>query len=85
MSSYSRPPLWVTAVIIIAMLPIFQYPWLLSRLTDTDNTIRTLLWAYPIYVVLSGALAWVSYSTRPAVSWILIALMLLSHISMFLL
>lgn len=67
------------------MLPVFQFPELLASCPPGMEGIRTLLWIYPFYVVLTGWLAYICYPTRRTISWILLILMLLSHLSMFLL
>lgn len=75
-------PRWAIAVIIIALLPVIQFPMLLIT-CKAIGMIKTLLWFYPFYCLVAAFLAYVSYGQRRAVSWILIALMLLSHIAMW--
>jgi len=48
-----------------------------------DATVRALIWLYPIYVVLSGLLAWQCYGRRTVMSWIILVLMLLTHASFY--
>lgn len=80
-----RTPAWMTVVIIVMMLPLFLLPSLLSAAPSGDDTVTTILWCYPFYVMLSGWLAWICYPSRPVMSWILLALMLLSHIAVWIL
>lgn len=74
----------MTAVIIVAALPVFSLPALLSAAPDAPaDIVRTLLYGYPIYVLTASWLAYASYSERPYISWILVALTILSHIAMW--
>lgn len=82
---YGTAPRWVAVVIIILMLPVFAFPALLSALPPDDSSIRTIAWCYPFYVLLSGYLAWQCYPQRPAMSWILLVLMVMSHAAMWIL
>lgn len=79
-----RTPRWFLAVVIILLLPLFQFPYLLS-ICPQESPARTFLWIYPFYALLSGYLAYVCYPTRRAMAWILLAILLLSHISLWLL
>lgn len=73
-----RVPMWVTLLIIFLSLPVFAFPKMLAN-CPADPGRRTLLWIFPFYVVLSAVLAWISYATRPYVTWILMLLMVLSE------
>lgn len=77
-------PRWMTVVIVIALLPVFQFPFLLAS-CPASSTVRALLWIYPFYCLVAAFLAYQSYPQRPAVAWILVALMVLSHIAMWIL
>ena len=78
-----KTPVWMTVVIIVIMLPVFSFPSLLSALPDGDSGMKTIVWCYPFYVLLSGWLAWQCYPSRPEVSRILIVLMVMSHVAMW--
>lgn len=78
-----RAPLWVDAVIVVCMLPVFSLPWLLANCPAGDDGALNLLRIYPLYVVASGWLAWISWSSRPYMTWILLVVMLLSHLAAF--
>ena len=84
-SRYGRTPAWMVIVIIVMMLPVFQMPMLLSACPPDLGGIRTLIWGYPFYVLLTGWLSYVSYPSRPAISWILLVIMLMSHAAIYLL
>ena len=79
-----RVPVWMLIVIIVCMLPALAFPSLLY-LTATDSPARTLAWFYPFYVLASGISAYICYSERREISWILLVLMILSHLAMWLL
>lgn len=79
-----KTPVWFTAIIVVCMLPALAFPSLLSRISPTAPAIiKTLVWGYPFYVMLTGWLARQSYTVRPTLAWILLALMTLSHIAIW--
>ena len=73
-----RAPAWFTAVCIAAALPVLAFPTLLG-MASGEHSLIIKLW--PVYAIASSWLAWASYPQRPALSWILIILTLLSHAS----
>lgn len=75
-------PKWVTFLIIIFTFPIFTLPSLLAQCEQGAEATQTLVWIYPFYMLLSGYLAWRAYPGRPYLTWILLALMILSSIAM---
>lgn len=77
-SAKQRPPLWMTVLIILFLLPAFSFPVLVANLPAGEETVKTFVWIYPFYMLLSAWLAWSAYQTRPYVSWILLLLMALS-------
>ncbi|MDE6240085.1 MAG: hypothetical protein K2M54_08910 [Muribaculaceae bacterium] len=79
-----KTPAWVTVVIIICMLPVLAFPTLLS-MTGADTPARLFVWFYPFYVIASGVCAWICWPQRRDVMWILLALMVLSHLAMWML
>lgn len=80
-----RVPLWVSLVIILVMLPVFSLPQLLASCPAADDGRRTLLWLYPGYVVVAAWLAWICWPTRSYMTWILLVLMILSHVAAWML
>ena len=77
-------PLWVKIVIIACCLPVLTFPWLLS-LCPEESSAETFLWIYPLYVLVSGYLAWRCWADRPVLTWVLLAVMLLTHAAIWLL
>ncbi len=77
-------PRWFAVVVILVLLPVFQFPVLLANSPDV-TAVRAMVWIYPIYVVVAAYLAWRSYAERPVLSWILLVLMVMSHVAMWLL
>lgn len=73
---YLRTPLWMTALIVIVALPVFSFP---VYLQICPSDVKALVWVYPVYVLAGAWLAWLCYPQRRALSWILVALMALSH------
>ncbi|MBD5321328.1 MAG: hypothetical protein K2G27_05090 [Duncaniella sp.] len=74
-------PKWVTFLIIIFTLPVFTLPSLLAQCQPDAQATRTLVWIYPFYMLLSAYLAWRAYVQRPYVTWMLLAIMILSSIA----
>ena len=70
---------WMTAIIILCMLPAAAYPVMVSLLQNPNPIVRGLLWFYPAYVLISGFLAWQCYGRRTVMTWIVLVLLLLSH------
>ena len=73
-----RTPIWMTVIILIFLLPVFAFPLLLANIPGGDEAVKTFVWIYPFYMLLSAWLAWSAYPRRPYVSWILLILMALS-------
>ena len=78
-----RVPLWMTAVIILCALPGIGFPFLGELLASGDLTIKGLTWFYPAYTLVSALLAWQCYGRRTLLCWIILALMVLSHLCFF--
>ena len=74
-----RVPLWMWLVIILCMLPGVAYPLVAPLFIAPNPVVRTLAWFYPLYVLLSGVLAWQCYGRRTVMCWIILVLLLLSH------
>ncbi len=62
-----RPPLWMTMLIIVFLLPAFSFPVLVANLPAGEETVKTFVWIYPFYMLLSAWLAWSAYQTSAAV------------------
>ncbi len=87
---YSRKvPAWVKVLMLITALPVFAWPWLMSRATEifTDSGMdNSLPWTFvmllPLYVVVSTWISYRVYTTRREVSWILQGLQILVYVTM---
>lgn len=77
-------PWWVTVIIILLMLPATDFPVLLNNCPVDNPTARTLVWCYPFYVLLTGALSWLTWPERPYLTWILLVIMALTDVAMWL-
>lgn len=74
----------MTVMIIAVVLPTaFMLPWLLSE--SGQNTPGLFMVFYPVYELASAWLAWLSYGRRTEMTWILLALMILTHPAMYML
>lgn len=85
--NYSRKvPGWFKVLILIMALPVFAWPWLMSRATEVfteSGTDNSLPWAFvmslPLYVVVSTWISYRVYASRPEVSWVLQVVQLLVY------
>lgn len=78
----NKTPVWMTVLIVIVALPALATPFLINNLpADAAETVRMLTGIYPFYMLLSGWLAWKAYPQRSYVSWVLVAVMLLSTLA----
>lgn len=75
-------PAWMKALIVVLSLPVLAFPMLLAG-DASEGLPRLLVWLYPAYVLGSAVCAWICYGRRPEVTWILLGLMVLSHVSIF--
>lgn len=80
-----RAPWWVTALIILLVLPAGQTPVLLDNAPAGVPFVRTLIWIYPFYVFVAAYLAYLCWNRRRVMSWILMALLVLTHCAMWML
>lgn len=78
----NRPPRWFTLVVILCVLPLVGFPSLLSQCPE-DSPLTAFVWFYPLYVLAAGICAWMCYATRRELAWILLALLLLTHIALW--
>ncbi|MCC8114805.1 MAG: hypothetical protein LIP03_12620 [Bacteroidales bacterium] len=73
-------PWWMTVLILVLMSPVLAFPSMISSAgTPVPDA---LLWLYPAYVLASGICAWMCFPQRPAITWIILALLLLSNAGM---
>jgi hypothetical protein len=80
-----RPlPWWMKTLVIAAMLPLVLLPQLIAACPPSAPEM-TFLRFYPVYVLAAGICAWLSYGRRPEVTWIILALLILTHAAMWLL
>ena len=80
-----KVPWWIIALIILFVLPAAQFPVLLANCPAEPAIVRTLVWIYPFYVVVAAYLAYLCYPARRIITWILLALMVLTHVCVWLL
>ena len=73
-----KVPGWFKVLLLVTALPVFAWPWLMSRATEvfTENDMAdsmpwTLVMLLPLYVVLSTWISYRVYASRPEISWIL--------------
>jgi len=73
--SFIPPPRWFTALavgnvvgsFVVLILVLAFYP------TQTDSTLNLLLLGLPAYSAIMGLLAYLGYSERPEIAWVLMS------------
>ena len=79
-------PLWAKLLIIISALPVVSLPMIINQCSAARyEEIKMFLMIYPLYVLASAVMAWISYRQRREVSLILNVVMLLTHAAMWML
>lgn len=78
----SQTPWWFTALLAVLALPLCAT---LYFATSVPEDVRWLAWLFPAYLVLSAVCAHICYADRPALAWIIAALMALCDAGMWLL
>lgn len=88
MSDYGAPeqpmPLWAKILVVVCALPVADLPWLWAGNPETD-TARLLLRLYPVFVPLAAVCAWLAWRRSRELTFILLAVLVLSHVAMWLL
>ena len=77
-NSRLRPPQWFIIILIAAALPLLAWPSVMAAVPSGDIA-GTLAMLFPIYAIVSLYLAYRVFPRRPDLSWILIAILLLSY------
>lgn len=75
-------PLWAKMIICIMALPLLAFPFILAD-SPADSSLRLFVWFYPAYIIISAICAWMCWRQRQEISWIIIVLMLLTHLAMY--
>lgn len=64
------------------MVPVLLWPLMLTHVDNlTTGADRFMMLAMPVYAVLTGYLASYVHADRPALAWVLIAVLWLSYIA----
>ncbi|MBQ7042084.1 MAG: hypothetical protein IJN66_05210 [Muribaculaceae bacterium] len=82
MSNQSKTPRFLLWIVILLMLPVLALPVLLSK---TPEDFKMFLWFYPVYVLTTGYLAYQCYAQRREMTYILLTLLMFSHVAVWLL
>ncbi len=85
MKQSKRVPGWMTVIILIVALPVLALPVMLSLSGEIAEGNKLYVWLYPAYVLATAILAYQCYGRRTEMTWILIVLMLLTHVAMWVL
>lgn len=85
MKSDRRVPVWMVCIIILVALPVTAFPVMLSAASQSAGDNKAFLWLYPAYVVAAAILAYQCYGRRTEMTWIILGLMVLTHLAMWML
>lgn len=76
-----RPPIWFTILIIVMLIPIIAWPFVIIN-QDPENTDNWwIINIFPIYALLSGYISYKCYLDRREISYIILAMLLLSYLA----
>jgi hypothetical protein len=82
-----RPPLWFTLIIILLLLPLLMWPAYFSDTIATpegrENSVYAII--FPIYALLSAWLAYKTFTSRRELSFIILALLIISYLAVIIL
>ena len=85
MASQEHTPRWIKLVIGLSALPLLWWP--VSLLHDSgfvmDRMKRLLMMLFPLYAILSLALAWHCRHERREVMWVLLVVLWLSYAAIY--
>lgn len=76
-------PWWMALIIILCAIPGVASPFAGELLNCGNLSIDGLTWFYPIYSLVSALLAWQCYNRRQLFCWVILILLLISHICYF--
>lgn len=62
---------------------MLAFPFMLSVSATLSGADKYYLWIYPAYILAASFLAWQCYGRRTEMTWIIIILMLLTHVAMW--
>ena len=77
-------PWWVKLIIVLCCLPVLAFPWLLE-LCPPESAAIPFLWLYIPFTALAAWCAFKVWGRRPELTWVLVFVMILTHIAMWLL
>ena len=79
-----KAPKWAAWVAVAVCLPVISLPWLIAA-CPPGLTYEALLWLYAPVIILAAYCAYKSMPERPEVFWVLIAIVILTHLAMWVL
>ena len=78
-------PLWYWVLVILSILPVFLVPMYLSGIEAAEYELKKLfIWFYVPYIAVASILTLLCYKyDRKIMSWILLVIMIMTHVSMY--
>ena len=77
-------PWWLTLLLLFLLTPIFFFFGVTDAAPD-GSALKTLLQFYPVYCIADAICAWICYPQRKEITWILVGILVLSHIGVYIL
>lgn len=81
-----KAPWWMTLISLVMLLPlalILTASATSSGTAEESSSVSLIARVFPFFALSAAGLAWYSYPERPAVSWILLAVLALSYAAMY--
>lgn len=79
-----RAPWWFIAVCVVVCLPLLFIPFM-PQMEEVKVRLGALMTWYPVYVCCGALCAALCYVRRRELAWILIGLVVLSHVAIVIL
>lgn len=86
-NSRFRVPWWVGLITVLLLVPAFSFPEMLASLHpqgEAYTTLRTLIWLFPLVMVVYGVCILLTWNVRRAVAIVLLSMMALTDLALYL-
>ncbi|MCM1451318.1 MAG: hypothetical protein NC102_03600 [Clostridium sp.] len=75
---------WLILLLLFLLTPIFFFIGVAAEAPE-GSLLQGLLWLYPAFCIADAICAWICYPQRKEITWILIGILILSHIGVYIL
>ncbi len=74
-------PAWFIVLLVLLVLPGASAYYVMTLCPPEFSELTTLLKIYPFYIIIAALFAYICYPERRTVAWILVGMIILSHIA----